>query len=121
MELSITRVAWRRPGDDTATDITDALQDAILSVTPHPDPEVERPKGYKVVLTLKDDSTDLAENLQAALMDMDPARMTIHLEGADAPVEDLPVSVSKVPYPGEQNRAELGVKPEGHDTLYTSL
>jgi hypothetical protein len=30
----------------------------------------------------------------------------------------LPVSVSKVPYPGEQNTAEMGVKPAAHDRLH---
>ncbi|MFB6097973.1 MAG: hypothetical protein ABEK84_02465 [Salinibacter sp.] len=44
--------------------------------------------------------------------------VTLHLEGLDPPIPDLPVSVSKVPYPGDQNTAELGVPPEGHDKLH---
>lgn len=118
MERRIERIAWRRPDANAFTDITDALSDAAVSATPHPDDEIDRPKGYSLKLTLRDDSTDLAEDLQAALMDMDPARATLHLEGIDAPITDVPVNVSRVPYPGEQNVAELGVTPEGHEAFH---
>jgi hypothetical protein len=56
--------------------------------------------------------------LQDALLSVEPARVLVHLEGLDASICDLPVSVSKVPYPGDQNTAELGVPPEGHDMLH---
>jgi hypothetical protein len=118
MERRIERIAWRRPDANAFTDITDALSDAAVSATPHPDDEIDRPKGYSLKLTLRDDSTDLAEDLQAALMDLDPALVTLTLEDADAPIETVPVSVSKVPYPGEQNVAELGVTPEGHAAFH---
>ncbi len=118
MDLRIDQIEWRRPDDEAFTDITDALSDAVVSATPHPDDEVEPPKGYSLKLTLRDDSTELAEDLQAALMDLDPARVTLRLAGAEAPIKDVPVSVSRVPYPGEQNVAELGVPPEGHDAFH---
>ena len=118
MEKRIRRIKWKRPTDDAFTDITDALSAAVVSATPHPDDEIDHPKGYSLKLTLHDDSTDLAEDLQSALMDMDPARATLHLEDIDAPITDVPVNVSRVPYPGEQNVAELGVTPEGHEAFH---
>ena len=118
MEKRIRRIEWKRPTDDAFTDITDRLSGAVVSATPHPDDEIDRPKGYSLKLTLRDDSTDLADALQAALMDLEPARATLTLEGVDDPITDVPVSVSRVPYPGEQNVAELGVKPEGHDAFH---
>ena len=117
MDRPIRSIAWKRPGDDTATDITDALETALLSATPHPDDDIDHPKGYALKLTLKPESTDLAADIQEALMDVDPATVTIRLDGVDPPIE-LPVSVSKVPYPGDQDGAEMGVKPDAHDRLH---
>lgn len=118
MPRSIRQIAWKRAEDASYTDITDAIEEGTISATPHPDAEVDRPKGYSITLTLKPDSTALADDLQAALLDLEPAKLTVHLDGLDEPVEDLPVSVSKVPYPGDQNTAELGVPPDGHEQLH---
>lgn len=118
MPRSIHQVSWKRASDSYYTDITDALEEGTLTATPHPDEAVDRPKGYSVRLTLKPDRTDLADALQEALLDVEPARMTVHLDGAEEPISDLPVSVSKVPHLGTQNTAELGVPPEGHDKLH---
>ncbi|MFP4229015.1 MAG: hypothetical protein ACLFTE_09330, partial [Salinivenus sp.] len=94
MERRIERIKWRRPEADVFTDITDALSDAVVSATPHPDDDIDHPKGYSLKLTLRDDSTDLADDLQAALMDMEPARVTLTLAGVDTPIRDVPVNVS---------------------------
>jgi hypothetical protein len=121
MPRPIQQIAWKRAEDSSYTDVTDAIEEGVVSATPHPDEEVDRPKGYSIVLTLKSDSTAFADDLQAALMDMEPATVTLHVEEVGAPIKDLPVSVSKVPYPGDQNTAELGVPPEGHDQLHEHL
>lgn len=117
-ERSIRSIEWKRAGDASFVDVTDAIQEGVVSATPHPDDSVDRSKGYSVRLTLKPDSTEFAEELQDALLDIDPARLVVELDGSEAPIEDLPVSVSKVPYPGDQNVAEMGVPPEGHDRLH---
>lgn len=117
-EQSIRSIKWKRASNDSYADVTDAIEDGVVSATPHPDDSVEQPKGYSVTLTLKPDSTVLADELQEALLDVDPARLTVQLEGSEESIEDLPVSVSKVPYPGDQNVAELGVPPAGHDRLH---
>lgn len=113
----IRSIKWKRPGADSFSDITDAIEEGVVSATLHPDESIDRPKGYSVRLVLKDESTELAEELQQALLDMEPSTLVVRLEGEETPV-DIPVSVSKVPYPGEQNIAEMGVPPEGHDTLH---
>jgi len=118
MSRSIRQIEWKRSSDDAFTDVTDAIEAGTVSATPHPDPDVDRPKGYSVTLTLKPDSTEFADALQAALLDIDPAEVNVQLDGISDPVRGLPVSVSKVPYPGDQNVAELGVPPEGHDQLH---
>lgn len=118
MPRSIQKIEWKRSGAADYTDITDAIDEGTVTATSHPDPAVDRPKGYSVTLTLTPDSTDLASELQDALLDVDPAEVSIHLEGLDEPIRELPVSVSKVPHPGDQNVAELGVPPEGHDKLH---
>jgi hypothetical protein len=118
MPRSIRQIAWKRAEDASYTDITDAIEEGSTSATPHPDAEVDQPKGYSITLTLKPDSTALADDLQAALLDLEPAELTVYLDGLDEPVEDVPVSVSKVPYPGDQNTAELGVPPDGHEQLH---
>ena len=119
MPRAIQQIAWKRSSETDYTDITDAIVDGTVSATPHPDPDIDRPKGYSVTLTLKPDSTALADALQDALLDMDPATLRLHLEGLDAPITDLPVNVSKVPHLGTHNTAEMGVPPEGHDLLHT--
>jgi hypothetical protein len=118
MPRSIRHIEWKRSDAPAYTDVTAAIEEGTVSATPHPDPEINLPKGYSVTLTLNPDSTGFADELQDALLDMEPARVIVHLEGLDAPIRDLPVSVSKVPYPGDQNTAELGVPPEGHDQLH---
>jgi hypothetical protein len=118
MSRSIQQIKWKRASDDSYTDITDAVDEGVLAATPHPDDAIDRPKGYSVRLTLAPDSTALANALQDALLDVDPARVTLHLEGVDEPISSLPVSVSKVPHLGTQNTAELGVPSEGHDALH---
>jgi hypothetical protein len=118
MPQSIQQIEWKRASDDAYTDITGAVEAGTVSATPHPDDSVDRPKGYSVRLTLKPDSTALAEALQDALLDMDPARLNVQLDGAESPIRALPVSVSKVPHLGTQNTAELGVPPEGHEQLH---
>jgi hypothetical protein len=118
MPRPIRHIEWKRSSDDAFTNVTDAIEKGTVSATPHPDPEIEHPKGYSVTLTLKSDSTDFADALQAALLDVDPAEVNVHLKGLDTPITGLPVSVSKVPYPGDQNIAELGVPPEGHDQFH---
>ena len=118
MPRSIRQIAWKRAEDASYTDVTDAIEEGTIAVTPHPDEEIDRPKGYSITLTLKSDSTAFADDLQAALLDMEPAKLTVHLDGFDEPAEDVPVSVSKVPYPGDQNTAELGVPPDGHEKLH---
>jgi len=115
--MRIQSMTWQRPDADSPTDVTDALAEGIVSSTPHPDDDVDHPKGYSLTLTLKPNYTDFAEDIQQALMDVEPAIVTVRLDGADGIIE-LPVSVSKVPYPGEQNTAEMGVKPEAHDRLH---
>lgn len=119
MSRSLRRIKWKRARDETYTDITDAIVEGAVSATPHPDPDTDRPKGYSVTLILHPESTGLAGNLQSALLDVNPARLTLQIEGADAPIRDLPASVSKVPYLDDQPKAELGVPPEGHDKLRT--
>lgn len=117
-ERTIRSIEWKRAGTDSYANVTDAIEHGVVSATPNPNDHVDRPKGYSVTLTLKPDSTALADELQEALLDVEPARLTVQLEGSEAPIEDLPVSVSKVPHPGDQNVAELGVPPEGHDLLH---
>lgn len=119
MQKPIRSLKWKRPNDESATDVTDAIQEGIVSATPHPDDDIDRPKGYSLRLTLKPDRTDFAESLRNALMDVEPATVTIRLDGVDEPIADVPVNVSKVPYPGDQNVAEMGVPPEGHDKLHS--
>mgnify|MGYP000158478645 CR=1 FL=1 len=118
MPHSIRQIEWKRSSDGAFTDVTDAIEAGTVSATPHPDPEIEQPKGYSVTLTLKPDSTEFADELQAALLDVDSAEVNMQLDEINDPIRELPVSVSKVPYPGDQNVAELGVPPEGHDKLH---
>jgi len=118
MERPIDTIAWKRPDDTAFTDITDAIDEGVISATPHPDDDIDRPKGYSLKLVLKPESTGLASDLQAALMDMEPATVRLRMADVSEPIKALPVSVSKVPYPGEQNVAELGVKPDGHERLH---
>ena len=118
MPRSIPRIEWKRSSEANYTDVTEAIEARTVSATPHPDPEIEQPEGYAVTLTLKPDRTDFADELQTTLLDIEPARGTLHLEGVDAPITDLSISVSKVPYPGEQDVAELGVPPESHNKLH---
>lgn len=119
MEKAIRSIRWTSPDADTATDVTDAVENGVVSATPHPDDAIDRPKGYTVQLTLKPDSDPFAEELQEALLSLDPPEVTLHLEGVDEPISDVPVGVTKVPHLGEQNEAELSVKPEGHDQLHS--
>jgi hypothetical protein len=118
MERSIQSIAWTGPDAETPTDVTDAVTDAHVSATPHPDNAIDAPKGYSIVLTLAPDSTAFAEELQGAIVAFDPMGVSLQLEGADAAVENLPVGVTRVPHLGEQNEAELSVKPEGHEKLH---
>jgi hypothetical protein len=118
MSRSIQQITWKRSSETDYTDVTGAVEAGTVSATPHPNPDVDRPKGYTVTLTLAPDSTAFANDLQEALLDVDPARLTVHLDGMDEPIEGLPVSVSKVPHLGTQNTAELGVPPDGHDLLH---
>ncbi|PSQ97788.1 MAG: hypothetical protein BRD55_01230 [Bacteroidetes bacterium SW_9_63_38] len=118
MDRPIRTLHWTAPDADQPTDVMEAVTEAVLSATPHPDENIDRPKGYSVILTLAPDRTAFAEELQQALMALDPATVTLELDDADARISDLPVGVSKVPYPGEQNEAELSVKPEGHEKLH---
>jgi hypothetical protein len=118
MPRTIQHLQWKRADADAYTDITDAIAEGTVSATPHPAPDVNRPKGYSVVLTLHPHSTALADALQAALLDVEPARLSLRLEGVETPVSDLPVSVSKVPHLDAQPTAEMGVPPEGHDQLH---
>lgn len=118
MSRSIQQIEWKRSSATAYTDITGAIEEGLVSATPHPDPEIEQPKGYSVPLTLKPESTNLAHELQEALLDVDPIRLNLRLQKIDEPITELPVSVSKVPHPGDQNTAELGVPPRGHDKLH---
>ena len=118
MEKAIRSIAWTHPDADAATDVTEAIEDGVVSATPHPDDAIDRAKGYTVKLTLKPDSDAFADNLQDALISLDPPTVTVHLEGVDEPIENVPVGVSKVPHLGEQNEAELSVKPDGHDQFH---
>ena len=111
MPHSIQRIKGKRSSETDHTDVTDAVEADTVSATPHPDPEIDRPRSYSVTLTLTPQATALADELREALLDMDPARMVVDLEGADVPIEDLPVSVSKAPHLGTQNTAELGAPP----------
>ena len=76
MSRSLRRIKWKRARDETYTDITDAIVEGAVSATPHPDPDTDRPKGYSVTLILHPESTGLAGNLQSALLDVNPARLT---------------------------------------------
>lgn len=118
MNRDIRSIEWKRPNGDTATDVTEAIEDVIVSSTPHPDEEMPHPKGYSVKMTLKPDSTAFADELQEALMNFETAEVTLHLEGVDDPISNVPVGVSKMPHLGEQNEAELGVKPDGHEQFH---
>jgi hypothetical protein len=114
MDRPIRAIEWQPPGASAARDVTNAIETGVVSATPHPDDAVDDPKGYSVKLTLTADAEAFADELQDALLSVDPAAVTVHLDDIDAPIEDVPVGVTKVPYPGEQNDAELSVKPEGH-------
>lgn len=118
MNRALQSLTWNGPAVDEPIDVTDALESGRVSATPHPDDTIDQPKGYTIELTLKADSTAFAEVLQDALMALDPITVTLQLDGVDSPIADLPVGVTKVPYPGDQNEAELSVKPDGHDRLH---
>jgi hypothetical protein len=117
MDRPLRAIAWKAPDADHYTDVTDAVESAVVSATPHPDDAVDRPKGYSVKLTLRPDSTAFADALQETLLAVDPAAVSLEFEDGDA-VSDVPVGVTRVPHLGEQNEAELSVKPEGHDALH---
>lgn len=114
MDRPIRAIEWSPPGAETARDVTDAIEAGVVSATPHPDDAVDQPKGYSVKLTLTPDAEAFATELQDGLLSVDPAVVSVHLDGVDDPISGVPVGVTKVPYPGEQNEAELSVKPEGH-------
>jgi hypothetical protein len=118
MDRPIRTIEWHPPGTDTPRDVTDDIETGVVSATPHPDDAVDDPKGYSVKLTLTSDAEAFAEELQDALLSVDPAAVTVYLEGVDNPIPDMPVGVTKVPHLGEQNEAELSVKPEGHGQLH---
>lgn len=48
MDRSIQSIEWKRPNDDHPTDVTDAVTEAYVSSTPHPDDAIDHPKGYSV-------------------------------------------------------------------------
>ena len=122
---SIQSIQWQRAGADAAVDITDQLDEAVISATPHPDESMPHPKGYTIKLILHPESMNLAQMLQEALMDTEYGQLTVRLAGTDEPAT-VPVRVSKVPYlgganddpPREQRTAELPVPYEGHDQLH---
>lgn len=118
MDRPIRSITWMPPDADTARDVTDAIEAGVVSSTPHPDDAIDRPKGYSVELTLTPDSAAFASELRDALLSVDPAEVTLRLEGVDEAISGVPVGVSKVPHLGEQNEAELSVKPEGHDRFH---
>ena len=118
MERAIDSIAWKRAGSEQFTDVTDAVDRAVLSATPHPDDEIDNPKGYSVELILSPDSTTFASELQEALMDLDPAIVRLRLADAGESTSDVPVGVSKVPHLPDQKQAELSVKPEAHATFH---
>lgn len=118
MDHPIHSITWTGPDDDAPTDVTDAVTEAYVSATPHPDDNIDEPKGYSIVLTLAPDSTAFAEALQSALVAFDPMSVSLRLEGANTDIENLPVGATRVPHLGDQNEAELSVKPEGHDRLH---
>ncbi|PQJ34505.1 hypothetical protein BSZ35_07760 [Salinibacter sp. 10B] len=118
MDHSIRALEWKRADDDAPTDVTDAIAAGVVSATPHPDDNIDHPKGYSVKLTLRPDGAAFADALQEAMLDLDPPTVTIRLDDVDEVISDVPVGVSKVPHLGEQNEAELSVKPEGHDQLH---
>ena len=125
MERPIHSIQWQRAGAESPIDITDQLDEAVVSATPHPDENVNRPKGYTVKLTLKPESASLAQELQEALMDVENGRLTVRLADTDEPAT-VPARISKVPYldddaadiPREQRVAELPIPSEGHDQLH---
>lgn len=51
-------------------------------------------------------------------MNFETAEVSLRLEGVDASISNVPVGVSKMPHLGEQNEAELGVKPDSHDKFH---
>jgi hypothetical protein len=118
MDRPIRSIEWTRATDEAPTDVTDAIDSGVVSSTPHPDEDIDRPKGYSVKLTLNPSSTGFAEALQEAMLDLDPPAVTLQLDGVDEVIQDVPVGVTKVPHLGEQNEAELSVKPEGHDRFH---
>jgi len=118
MQKTIQAIEWKRSDDETPTDVTDAIEEGVVSATPHPDDEIDRPKGYSLKLILKPDSNAFAAELQEALLDVEPAIVRLRLDGVDESISNVPVNVSKVPYPGDQNVAEMGVPPDGHDRLH---
>jgi len=87
MDRPLRAIEWKAPDADHYTDVTDAVESAVVSATPHPDDAV------------------------------DPATVFLHLDDADPPVE-VPIGVPRVPHLGDQNEAELSVKPAGHDALH---
>lgn len=118
MNRSIRSIQWKQPGEESATDVTDAIEEGVVSSTPHPDPEVDDPKGYSVQLTLKPDSSAFADVLQDAMMTLDPPRVSLQIDGVEDAISNVPVGVTKVPHLGVQNEAELSVKPEAHDQFH---
>lgn len=118
MDKPIRSLQWERPDAESAADVTDAIEKGVVSSTPHPDPDIDTPKGYSIQLTLKPDATSFADVLQAALMDIEPPRITLQIEDTDDRISDVPVGVTKVPHLGVQEEAELSVKPEAHDQFH---
>lgn len=116
MERALRRVQWKRPDWDAYADVTDAVENAVVSATPYPDEGIDRPKGYSVLLRLRPDSTELAAEIRRALMSFETVQLTLEFEAGEE-VAGIPAGVSKMPHLGEQNTAEFSVKPDGHDLL----
>lgn len=115
----IQSIQWKRTHDESRTDVTNAVREATISATPHPDESIAEPKGYTVTLTLDPDNTAFAQALEEALLDVQAPEVTVEFAGVDAPVNDIPVSVTKVPYLPDQCVAELSVTPEGQERLHS--
>lgn len=118
MDRPIRSIEWQRADDDTPTEVTNAIESGVVSATPHPDDGIDTPKGYTLKLQLKPEATTFADALQDALLDLDAPVVTLQLDDVEETISDVPVGVSKVPHLGEQNEAELSVKPDGHEQFH---
>jgi hypothetical protein len=117
MNKRIRSLAWKLPGADSFSDISDAIKRPTCEIEVKPPKYSSRVGSVRVQFTMKEGNEELEDEVFAAMTDDETVELSLSLQGIDEQLEPLKARFDTKAQPPFGNRRITAVVEGGKQLL----